>query len=349
MGGTGGAAGLARTVGPKCIIVPMHDRVLVIGATGGIGAAVALELLARERTVHALVRSDERARARLGTAERLRVFTGDVEDYASLSRASEGCTAIVHAARFPLHQSYPRMETSLKLVIAAAEARHARLVFPSNVYDFGAQTHFPLDETAPEIPCSSIGKLQVRLEHDLERASEKARIRTLLIRSGHLFGPTVRNRLVDPLFGHAAAGRPMRSLVRPGAAHEWAYAPDLARAIADLLERDEQLEPYERVHVPGHVARPHRDFCRQIATLAGRPRLPVLGRSWLAMRLASLVSPSLRELRELRYVFEVLVSLESRRLPVLVPDHRRTPLEEAIASTLSSYRRSDSVSTQDPS
>jgi len=56
------------------------------------------------------------------------------------------------------------------------------------------------------------------------------------------------------------------------------------------------------------------------------------------MASATPFNPVVRELFEIRYLFDDSVVLTSSRLPELLPDFRPTPLPEAIDRTLASYR-----------
>ncbi|ADP82161.1 NmrA/HSCARG family protein [Pseudofrankia inefficax] len=66
------------------------ESVLVIGATGQQGGAVARALLARGRTVHALVRDPDRTGARELQAAGARLVVGDLDDLASVRAAVTG-------------------------------------------------------------------------------------------------------------------------------------------------------------------------------------------------------------------------------------------------------------------
>ena len=69
-------------------------KILVIGATGGTGQEIARKALARGHEVTALVRSREKAASLLPGVD---LIEGDVRDRATLSRALEGCNAVVSA------------------------------------------------------------------------------------------------------------------------------------------------------------------------------------------------------------------------------------------------------------
>lgn len=74
-------------------------RVLVTGATGLVGSAVAKELLARGEAVRVLVRGASKLTNLEGTGVEL--ARGDVLDAESVRAALRGCDAVIHAAGIP--------------------------------------------------------------------------------------------------------------------------------------------------------------------------------------------------------------------------------------------------------
>lgn len=74
----------------------MSERVLVTGATGFVGAAVARALCAKGHDVRVLVRPNSPRRNLEGLAAE--VVMGSLEDAASLDTALAGCTALFHVA-----------------------------------------------------------------------------------------------------------------------------------------------------------------------------------------------------------------------------------------------------------
>ncbi len=313
------------------------EPILVVGASGAFGGAMVAEALRRERWVRALARDPARVRARFGSPAGLEVMTGDVQQPESLERAAAGCGIIVHGVNYPYPQWQPHMRTATANIIAAAERERATIVFPGNVYGLGRQTATPLTEAAAMQPCSVKGQLRLALETDLAAAAARG-ARCLIVRAGDYYGPWVRNGLVDRLFASAAAAKPLTALGRLTVPHQWAYVPDLARLTLDLLDRGPALAPHELVHFAGHVATPAGSFPRRIAELAGHPTLKIRVLPWWLLRLAGRLNPMIGELLELRYLFDEAVILAERRRLELLPDWQATPLDQAIAATLASYR-----------
>jgi nucleoside-diphosphate-sugar epimerase len=316
----------------------MSRTVLVLGATGGFGGAVARELLGRGRSVRALVRDPDRAARRLPAADALQVVRGDAMDLASLSEAAAGCGAIVHGVNYPYDRWEPFMPRATDNVAAAARAAKAVVLFPGNVFGLGAPAAAPFDETVVQRPNSRKGALRVRLEESLRRGVESGGFRVLVLRAAAYFGPTVRNGLVDMIFARAVAGRPISMFGDLDLPHQWAYVPDLARAAADLLDLADRLEPFEVVHFAGHVARRQREFLEMIAARAGRPGLAVNGIPWRLLEDLSSREAGLREMLELRHLYEGSLILDDPRRRELLPAFQATPIEEAVSETLASYR-----------
>lgn len=323
----------------------MRAPTLILGGTGSFGRAVVLETIRRGQPARCLVRNLEEASRLLGEASGLELIQGDVQDQKAVANAAEGCGAIVHAVNYPYPKWIPNMARATANVIAAADRAGASILFPGNVYGLGAQTKAPLAEDAPNRPVGHKGELRVRLEDSLLHATEEGSVRRVLVlRAGDYFGPTVRNGIVDPIFENAAVGKPMRALGNLEAAHQWAYVPDLARAALDLLAIEERVKPYEVYNFAGTVASPQREFLEQVAEQARHPGLAIRVLPWSAIKLAAMFDSVVRELMELRYLYDQSVILEGSKLRRELPDFKETPIAEAIRITLESYQKPPSSS-----
>ncbi len=311
----------------------MQRTALVLGASGSFGGAVAAEMLRRGWRVRALARNPQRL-----SRDGIDIRQGDALDVDRVIQVADGVDVIFHGVNYPYHQWTANMERVTSNALRAARAHNATLVFPGNVYGFGRQTDASLPETAGMRPNSEKGRLRVKLETMLKAATLDDRARVLVVRAGDYFGPTVRNGLVDRVFGNAVAGKAMQVFGKLDAAHQWSYVPDLARLALDLLEKGEALTPFEIVHDRGYLARPQLAFLKSIAARAGKPELTIRRVPWTLLRLAGLFDPVARELREMRYLFDEAVIIDDPRRQALLPDFRWTPIEQAIDATLASYR-----------
>jgi dihydroflavonol-4-reductase len=141
----------------------MSKPVLVTGATGFVGAAVARALLARGRKVRALCRpnSDRRNLAGLD----MEIVEGSLEDSASLAGAVTGCGALYHVAAdyrlwVPDPQAMHRanVDGTRALMTAALAAGVERVVYTSSVAVLGLHSDgTPSDETTPSTLDDMVG------------------------------------------------------------------------------------------------------------------------------------------------------------------------------------------------
>jgi nucleoside-diphosphate-sugar epimerase len=139
-------------------------------------------------------------------------------------------------------------------------------------------------------------------------------------------------------------GKPVSRVAEPhapGVGHTWAYLPDATLAAVRLLELDAtspvRLALAERVHFKGHALADGRDLARCVAQVVAEHTgrsvkiSPVPWPLWMAL---ALVSPMLREVREMRYLWQQPLSLDNQRLLDLLGDEPHTPLPQAVAAAL---------------
>ncbi len=156
----------------------MAERVLVTGATGFVGGAVARHLVARGDRVRALVRpaADRRLLAGLD----VEVVEGDLRDPASLSRALTGVDVCYHvAAAYRLWSPDPaelyesNVTGTRNLLAAAARAGVRRIVYTSSVGTLGIPPDGVGTETTPVTLADMVGHYK-RSKFLAEREAEAA-------------------------------------------------------------------------------------------------------------------------------------------------------------------------------
>lgn len=128
-------------------------KVLLTGATGLLGNAIARALAAEGRSVRALVRSPERAATLVPRG--CEVVSGDVTDARSLAIATRGCTVVYHAAGLPEQwladeSTFERVNVggTRNVVRAALDAGVKRFVYTSTIDTFRfPEPGLPFDES----------------------------------------------------------------------------------------------------------------------------------------------------------------------------------------------------------
>jgi nucleoside-diphosphate-sugar epimerase len=308
---------------------------LVIGATGGIGGAVAHALAARGFAVRALHRDPTRTGTAAAGAP-VQWVKGDAMREADVMAAAAGTDLIFHGANPPGYVRWRELAIPmLRSSIAAAQASGARLMFPGNVYNFGSDAGALVDERAPQYPRTRKGAVRVEMERMLAEAAERG-ARALVIRAGDFLGNAAGS------WFHAAMikpgpGKPVRSVTYPGkreVGHAWAYLPDLAETFARLAEIEHALPDFDVFHFGGHWIEPGVEIAHAVRRVVGNPGLPVRRFPWPLVYLAALFVPFMRELVEMRYLWQVPLRLDNKKLVARLGAEPHTPLDEAVRATL---------------
>lgn len=223
--------------------------------------------------------------------------------------------------------------------IALALSLNALLMFPGNVYNFGANMPGRLDESAPQMPTTVKGKLRVDVELALQQATQASSLRAVIIRAGDYFGSSsgsmfdkvTVSKIKKGTFTHSG---PL-NIATP-----WAYLPDLAQTFLRVAERRQQLAKFEVLHFAGHTISGH-DWLSALQPLAAARGWVAAGQAlktsalpWPVMRVIALFNPELASLVEMRYLQSTPHALDNTRLRKLIDAEPHTPLAQAAASAM---------------
>lgn len=308
---------------------------LVLGATGNIGGEVARQLRDAGWKVRALRRGGQSALEKRDGMDWIR---GDAMNRDDVQAAASGCSVIVHAVNPPGYKRWEELVLPMiDNTIAAARTQGATIVLPGTVYNFGPDAFPVLHEDSPQNPLTRKGAVRVELEERLQAASREG-CRVIVVRAGDFLGPKLGNSwfsqgLVKPRRAVKAVNLPGV----PGVGHQWSYLPDVARTMVELLQRREALAPFAAFHMAGHWdadgTQLAEAICRVVMRRGGaKPALRAF--PWWLTALAAPFVTTLRELREMRYLWQTPVSMGNTKLLAVLEREPHTPLDEAVEATL---------------
>ncbi|WP_340162177.1 NAD-dependent epimerase/dehydratase family protein [uncultured Hoeflea sp.] len=313
---------------------PEMQTALVLGATGGIGSAVARSLLDRGYTVRAMHRDAATQARKTPHYEWVR---GDAMNRDDVMNAARGVDLIVHAVNPPGYRNWGKLVVPMvENTIAAAEAVGALILMPGTVYNYGPEEYLAITEDSPQQPATHKGKIRVELEQRLDDASRRG-IQVILVRAGDFFGPGFANGwLAESII---KPGRAVTMITTPGDAgigHQWAYLPDVAETMMQLLERADDLPAFARFNMKGVWDHDGEQLAASIRRVTGRPWLRVKRLPWWLLKLAAPFVPFFREVLEMRYLWRKPVFMGNDRLVAFLGAEPHTPLDKAMRETLQS-------------
>jgi nucleoside-diphosphate-sugar epimerase len=303
---------------------------LVLGSTGGIGSHVTKMLLQRGWRVRSLSRRAVTEDA----AANQEFLVGDAMNREDVLRAAEGAELIVHAVNPPGYRNWGALVLPmLENTIHAAETVGARILLPGTVYNFGPDAFPALTEESPQNPRTRKGAIRSEMESRLRAASTRG-VPVLIVRAGDFFGPGAQNNWFSQ--GLVKPGKRITNVTnpgKPGVGHQWAYLPDVAETMGQLLDRRGELEAFAVYHMEGFWDANGRHMPAVIERVVGH-HVAMKAMPWWFLRLASPFVPIFRELLEMRYLWQTPIRMKNDKLVELLGSEPRTPVDEAVRVTL---------------
>jgi farnesol dehydrogenase len=218
-------------------------KVLVTGVTGYLGGRVAMRLAAAGHQVRGFVREASRWADRPASAE---VVAGDVQDTASLRRATESCDAVVHCAAMVKVWAKDKTEFDrvnvggLRNVLDAAKAAKARVFYTSSFIALGPTDGATFNEDTPHAtdpPHNDYERTKLAADRVARQAAADS-FPIVRLYPGVVYGPgsiTAGNHVVKNLILHARGKVP--GLLGAGDRRmSFAYVDDVASGFAAALE-----------------------------------------------------------------------------------------------------------------
>ncbi|AWI85773.1 epimerase [Alloyangia pacifica] len=310
---------------------------LVLGATGGVGGAIARALADHGWSVRAMVRDPARASVGWPAARLTPDFvSGDAmvrEDVIRAARQGRPAEIIVHAVNPPGYRDWDKLVLPMidNTIAAARAVDGARVVLPGTVYNYDPAVTPAISAATPQTAKTRKGRIRVALEQRLADAAPD--VPSLILRAGDFLGPGARSSWVSQAM--LTAGAPVRKIttMAKGVPHAYAYLPDLAEAFAQLLDSPDRLLPHECLQFEGLWDADGRTLVETIRGVVGRS-VPERSFPWWLMRLAAPFGGFPREAIEIEPVWRHPMRLDNTRLVELLGAEPRTPLSLAIEQSL---------------
>jgi nucleoside-diphosphate-sugar epimerase len=309
----------------------MTQLTVIIGF-GAVGRATAAALLARGDSI----RIAQRGRpADLPPGADYR--TCDVLDAASVRQAIDGADQVVLAVGFTYDRKVWRAvwNPTMTHVIEACAATGARLVFLDNLYQLGPQTE-PRREDMALTTRGAKPAILTAMTRIWTDAAAAGRVRVAALRCTDFYGPGVPvSHIGSTALGALAQGKAALLLAPPDTPHDFAYVPDIARAVVTLLDAPD--DAYGQAwNMPCAPTRTPRQILRLGAQALGvKPKITAVP-LWL-LPILGLFVPFMREVDDVRFTwdrpYEVDGSKFTRRFGFAV-----TPYEVGAPATALSFR-----------
>ncbi len=308
------------------------NKLTVVFGNGAIGHLVTDALLARGDRVRIAQRNPP---DRL--PQGAEYLACDILDAHAVREAVKDASQVLLAVGFLYDARFWRTAwpAAMTNVVEACAAVNARVVFIDNLYQLGPQT----TPRTVDMPLTALGEKPVILA-DITRIWMAARdranapVRFAALRCPDFYGPGVSNSYLGATgFGALAKGKAAQML-SPDTPHDFAYAPDIARAVVTLFDAPD--DAYGQVwNMPCAPTRTPRDILRLGADAIGVP-LKVMAIPLWSLPLMGLFIRFMKEVADVGFTWDrpyhVDASKYKRRFWADV-----TPFEVGAAQTARSF------------
>ena len=295
----------------------MVNSAVILGGNGRFGRAAAQAFRNEGWSVRSVVRP--------GKANSPSDVECDAEDKDALAKAVTGADVIVHALNPPYTDWADKLPVLTDAVLHAARRAGATVLIPGNVYNFGREIPPVVSESTPQIPSIRKGALRIAMEDSFRAAKD---VQTIVLRGGdYIEGKDTGNWFESYLTRDVSKGR----FMYPGKTdidHAWAYLPDMARAAALLADMRLGLPQFTDILFPGYSFT-GQALQAHIESAVGRP-LKRRKMPWILLRAISPFSRMMREVLEMRYLWNTPHRLDGAKFNGLLPDFQPTPVAEVM-------------------
>jgi nucleoside-diphosphate-sugar epimerase len=298
---------------------------LIMGITGGFGGHVAQALAKHGWSLRVLMRDPTKLPQQFASTE---VVTGNAANLDDVRAAAHGVDLMIYGINPANYAWKGKALPWLENAATVAEENRLTVVFPGNVYVFDPVDGPVFDETSPFRPVSSKGKMRVAMEERLQLAAQRG-AKVVVIRCGDFIGTHAPSTWIRQLIKPNSQGYTLNAPGPVDLQHTWAYLPDVAQTVAELVAKQEVLSAYNVFHFRGYRIT-FNEMAEAIRSATGK-KVVIKAFPWWATRLMSPFFTLFRSLLEMRYLWNEVVNLSDDRLKAtLGKPAPHTPLGEAL-------------------
>ncbi|SDU95979.1 Nucleoside-diphosphate-sugar epimerase [Microlunatus sagamiharensis] len=284
-----------------------QTRTAVVVGAGPVGREAARVMTEQGHRVTVVTRS-----GRPTGIEGVASVAVDASDAGALEAVVRGADALLNCANprdyTVWEQVWPPLAASL---LTTAERTGATLVTAASLYPYGP-VDAPMTEGMPDVATDHKGRLRARMWAEAKAAHDAGRLAAVEVRASDYLGAGVGlNGHVSRHVPAAARGRAAWMIGRPDLPHTFTDVADMGRTLARVaFDEGTWGQVWHAVSGPPSTQRAALDGA--LAAL-GRPAVAVHGLPVPLVRATGVVSPMMRELGQLGYVFERPYVMDSSR------------------------------------
>ncbi|WP_232698644.1 SDR family NAD(P)-dependent oxidoreductase [Brevibacillus daliensis] len=281
-------------------------KVLIAGATGGVGYALVQELTERNIEVVAFARTADKLKKLFQHNKNVTCIAGDVLNREDILKASKAVDTIFHAVSFPYQEWEEKHIPCLTNLLEAAKSNQSKLVLIDNIYAYGKQSQ-AVKENVVKHPHTKKGKKRLQMEGIVKDSN----VPYIIVHLPDLFGPNAINTILYGTLQAAVQNKSAYFVGRLDVVREFAYTKDVAKSVVALASNPEAFN--QNWNVPGCLKISGQELVILLQKMLGyRKKVRVATPKLIAF--LGLFSPFMREQKEMMYLTETPILLNTEKL-----------------------------------
>ncbi|MEK3913115.1 SDR family NAD(P)-dependent oxidoreductase [Paenibacillus sp. FSL H7-0331] len=316
------------------------EKAIVIGATGGTGAAITEELVKRGVPTIAFGRSRQKLEQfaeKLGNPKHLMLAIGDAMSPDDIVAQAGGADVLFHCANVPYHEMVNKLIPLGESVMEAAERLAIKVVAIDGIYPYGRKQMELVTEEHPKEPHTIKGK--VRLDYERMLFSNRwTKVKVMIVRLPDYYGPTANEAsYLGSTLEAIAAGKMAFFIGNMHVPREFVYLPDAAAMVTELSGKD--FAYGQNWNIPGAGLISGQEIVRIAQTASGHVK-PVIPLKKLGLSLIGMGVPVMKEIVEMLYLTEEPLTLSREKYNRFIGPITATAFQEGITSTVLALQKS---------
>jgi nucleoside-diphosphate-sugar epimerase len=314
-------------------------RAIVVGATGGTGAAITEELIKRGIFTIIFGRSRqklEQLAVKLGSPDYLQIAVGDAFRPDDIIAASLEADVMFHCANVPYNEMESKLIPLGESVMEAAEQLGVKVVVIDGIYPYGRRQMKEVTEEHPKQPHTRKGKTRLGFEQMLF-SSKWRKAQVMIVRLPDYYGPTANQAsYLGSTLEAIAEGKMAFFIGNKKMPREYIYLPDAAFMVVELALREDTYR--QNWNIPGAGVISGKEIIRIAQQAAGKAK-PVISLGKIGLSLLGLAVPVMKEVVEMLYLTEEPLVLSKKKYEANIGPVKMTTFDEGITRTIGELQK----------
>ncbi|MEC1745817.1 SDR family NAD(P)-dependent oxidoreductase [Schinkia azotoformans] len=308
-------------------------KVLVLGASGGMGYSIVKELAQRGIEVVAFARGKEKLNKLFRDDAKVTINSGDVFDLEGLKEASAGVDTIFQAMNIPYSEWEQDLHIVMRNILGTAKHANAKLVLVDNIYAYGKNPGHLVTEDTPKKPHTKKGNIRLQLETMVKQSN----LPFLIAHFPDFYGPNATNTILNYTLEGVIKNKKTLFVGDKKIAREYIFTPDGAKALVELALLDSAYG--QNWNIPGSgvitgdeivdILCDHTGYSKKVGTVTKG-----------MVRFLGLFDKNMREVVEMLYLTENPVVLDGGKLEQTIKSIPKTPYQDGVKQTIDYMLRS---------